>query len=322
MLYEPQVEQFGIALEPCGDALAGRASTDDADAAVFVYRIDGCCVVTSHRVLVRRDMPFFEQSVPGLCVCTLSRDSLALCPVAPPRRSRPHGNVAIFGDGAMKSDRSILRAGTRQDATSIMLLPRWFDRLDGRARHAARALMEEPGDTCIGDTAAALDRTMRALTPLFGGRLANLAMLHAHTGRAALTALGWYLERTRAEAAAGTREQRQLVRSVQCHVGINLDKPLSLDQLARDLLTSRTRLCAAFKQETGESLGAYIRRTRMERAAELLDNPRLDIAAIACAVGYPRTSSFTVAFEHAFGCSPTAFRARCGGALGRDRFCP
>ena len=87
-LYRPQIEQFGITLEEAGDALTGAVSDERARACVVVYRLKGLCVVTSHRIEVRSDMAFHERSVPGLCVCTLSADSLSLCPVAQPNRAQ------------------------------------------------------------------------------------------------------------------------------------------------------------------------------------------------------------------------------------------
>ena len=87
---------------------------------------------------------------------------------------------------------------------------------------------------------------------------------------------------------------------------MRMDEMLTLDELARALLTSRTRLCAVFRQETGESLGAYIRRSKMERARQLLERGGLSVSEVARGVGYPRVSSFTVAFERAFGMPPSA----------------
>ncbi len=110
----------------------------------------------------------------------------------------------------------------------------------------------------------------------------------------------------------GAGEQACLVRAAKRHIALNLHGTLTIDALARALLTSRSRLCAAFRAETGESVGSYVRRMRIERACELLLIPRLSVAAVARAVGYARTSSFTVAFERAQGCAPSVWRARRG----------
>lgn len=314
-LYQPQVEQFGVELKPLGDALVGTAHTAWADARVVVYLVGSSCLVTSHRVSVKRTMPFYEHGPVGLCVSTLSPDSLALCPVGQPARVRPAGNVAVFGGDAHAMERR-LYAGQRHDATSVTFLPEWFDRLDDRDRRAARELIDEPGSACTEEVAHAIDRTVSFVTPLFGGGVRSKSTVARGMTAAALMTIAWFEERTRAERAAGTRAQARLAREAARYVALHIDRPLSLDDIARDLLTSRTRLCAAFRQETGESLGAYVRREKMDRACRLLGTQGTSVAEVARAVGYERLSSFTVAFERAMGSSPSAWRASCGDARG------
>lgn len=346
-LYMPQIEQFGIELRRVGDALVGEVSSEQAVGAVCVYRIDGAGVVTSHRLHVRRDMPFYEHGLPGLVIGELSADSLALCPVDHPRGGAGGGpgagagagaaagargekdvagavgaadtvrgfgadgsaGVAVFGQD--RSERSyLLRAGSLQDAVSMTLLPEWMERWHGELGQAGRALMDGAGETCPDEVAAALGALMRATTPLFGGKLADGRAVVERMERATQLALAWHRERERAEAASGTLEQARLVRAVRRHVMQHLGEPLTIDGIAHDLLTSRSRLCEAFRAETGESLGAYIRRSRMERAARMLEADAASVGAVAKAVGYPRASSFVVAFEREFGCSPGAWRTR------------
>lgn len=153
-----------------------------------------------------------------------------------------------------------------------------------------------------------LDELYRPQIEQFGITLeeAGDALTGAVSDERARTAIAWFEERSRAERAAGTREQARLVRAAERLVAMRMDEMLTLDELARALLTSRTRLCAVFRQETGESLGAYIRRSKMERARQLLERGGLSVSEVARGVGYPRVSSFTVAFERAFGMPPSA----------------
>lgn len=292
----------------------GSVSDGRADAEVCVYPISGLGVVTSHKILVKRDLPFHERGMPGLCIGTLSRDSLALCPVSGALGAS--GGVAVFGQGIC--DRSYpLRAGSVQDAVSMTLLPEWLERLDDARCAVARELVEGVGETCPPEVSVVLDGSMRAVTPLFGGRIMGKGDVALQVARVLEVALEWHVERERAEEAAGTLAQARLVRAARHHVAQHLGEDLSLDALARDLLTSRSRLCAAFRQETGESLGAFVRRMRMERAAQLLEVPAMGVGQVARAVGYPRASSFVVAFEREYGISPGAWRAG-QGARERD----
>lgn len=306
-LYLPQIEQFRIPLVERGAALTGSASHEDADARVVVYRMGAFGVVTSHRIRVKRAMPFVERGVPGLCVTTLSADSLALCPVARPGRPRAAGNVAVFGQE--RYERSCpLRAGSVQDAVSVTLLPDWFRRWEGPSEAAALRLIETAAETCVNGPERSLDALLRSVTPLFGGALADERRLFRCVEKVAALTVAWYVERERAEAACGTLGQARLVRAARHLVLQHLQEDLSLARIAHDLLVSRTRLCEAFRRETGEGLGSYVKRARMERAEALLAVGAVPVAEVARAVGYGRTASFTVAFERAHGCSPSAWR--------------
>ena len=92
---------------------------------------------------------------------------------------------------------------------------------------------------------------------------------------------------------------------------------MGVNELAGDLYTSRSKLCAVFKAETGESLGAYIRGRRTERAKDLLGNSSLSVAQIAELLGFARQAAFTHAFKQTTGFSPSAWRAEQGLA-GRE----
>lgn len=308
-LYLPQVEQFGIELERRDADLVGSVSNERVDASVVVCPLGCAGAVVSHRIRVKRAIRFEERGVPGLCVSTLSADSLALCPVMQPGEPREAGNVAVFGQD--RYERSYpLRAGSVQNAVSITFLPTWFDAQGGTRAARARELIDTSGETCTGGTERALDGLLRSLSPLFGGSLPDKRRLSAGASAVATLAVEWYMERERAERATGTFEQARLARAA-CHLVMqHLDEDLSLDRIARDLLTSRSRLCAAFARETGEGLGSFVARTRMERAAALLEGDVLSVAEVGRAVGYKRASSFIVAFERRYGCSPGAWKAR------------
>ena len=71
---------------------------------------------------------------------------------------------------------------------------------------------------------------------------------------------------------------------------------------------SRSRPCSVLRAETGEALGAHIRRMRTERAKELLADGSLAVGAVARRLGYPSGSAFSHAFRQACGATPTAWR--------------
>ena len=65
------------------------------------------------------------------------------------------------------------------------------------------------------------------------------------------------------------------------------------------------RIFAALHQET---IGKYIKRLRLEKAAQYLKYSALPIAEIAYEVGFKERAAFNKAFKKKFRCSPTAFR--------------
>ena len=85
---------------------------------------------------------------------------------------------------------------------------------------------------------------------------------------------------------------------------------VGVNEVAERLYTSRSKLCATFKAQTGESLGAYIRRRRMERAQDLLTDSALTIAQVAERLGHPQQAAFAQAFKQYTGMTPTAWRSK------------
>ena len=72
---------------------------------------------------------------------------------------------------------------------------------------------------------------------------------------------------------------------------------------------SSSRLSHLFKTEVGTTVGKFRRACRLGKAKRMLaDTPQVAIKEIAYTVGYHHTSSFTRAFEHDVGESPTDYR--------------
>ena len=74
-----------------------------------------------------------------------------------------------------------------------------------------------------------------------------------------------------ARQAADTRVSITIAEEATAMIERTLDKGrrVGINEVAERLLHKPLKLCATFKAQTGESLGAYIRRRRMERAQDL-----------------------------------------------------
>src|SRR5262252_10707138 len=90
-----------------------------------------------------------------------------------------------------------------------------------------------------------------------------------------------------------------------------LDQPLDLASLAAVAHFSPYHFHRVFAAWTGETLGDYLRRRRVEQAASrLAAQPKLSVLQVALSVGFGSGEAFTRAFKAHFGCAPSVWRAR------------
>jgi YesN/AraC family two-component response regulator len=88
-----------------------------------------------------------------------------------------------------------------------------------------------------------------------------------------------------------------------------LDDPaLSLEALGKYLNMSRSQLHRKLKALTGESPGDFLRRFRLQRAAQLLRKSEYNISEIGYQVGFSTHAHFTKTFRDQFGCAPSEYR--------------
>jgi AraC family transcriptional regulator len=79
---------------------------------------------------------------------------------------------------------------------------------------------------------------------------------------------------------------------------------LRLDDVARALHVSTYHLCRLFKEETGMTLHAYLRKLRLRDALERVAGGKTDLGTLALELGFSSHSHFTTAFRKEFGLSP------------------
>jgi AraC-like DNA-binding protein len=87
-------------------------------------------------------------------------------------------------------------------------------------------------------------------------------------------------------------------------------EPWTVARLAAAVAMSRSAFAARFAQLVGEPPLQYLARWRMTRAARLLRDGQLSVAAVAEQVGYANPAAFTKAFARVQGVGPGAFRRR------------
>jgi AraC-like DNA-binding protein len=100
------------------------------------------------------------------------------------------------------------------------------------------------------------------------------------------------------------RLSRERVQKVIAILRENPAEPPPLEEIGRRVGCSHFYLSRIFTEEMGKTISACLRDLRMERAAGLLRQGRLNVTQVAMEVGYSSLSHFSAAFHEAFGCCP------------------
>ena len=91
-------------------------------------------------------------------------------------------------------------------------------------------------------------------------------------------------------------------------VETNINNPgFSVDHLCLELGINRSKLYSTVKEVSGMTLGHYILKLRLDKAAELLKNTDLTITETCYHIGIESPSYFSKAFKVQFGVSPSEF---------------
>ncbi len=88
----------------------------------------------------------------------------------------------------------------------------------------------------------------------------------------------------------------------------NLSEELSISKVEAVSHYSYRNINRIFQGLHGETIGKYVKRLRLEKAAQYLKYSEMGIRQIALEVGFEDRSVFSKAFKKRFKCSPQAFR--------------
>ncbi len=88
----------------------------------------------------------------------------------------------------------------------------------------------------------------------------------------------------------------------------NLSQPAKIEQIARSVHCSRTKLFADFKESTGMTPVDYWQRLRIEYAQQLLADSQMSITNIAFNCGFSTSQYFSSVFRKYSGYSPREYR--------------
>ena len=172
-----------------------------------------------------------------------------------------------------------------------------------RARVRPQALYVDQGDIVTGAGAAAgIDMCLHLIRREHGAALANsIARIlvtppHRDGGQQQFIA---------APLAGGDGDR---LAGVIAWARANLERPLSLDELAARALMSRRSFVRHFKAATGASPHAWLLGQRLSLAEELLETTSLPVEQVAERVGYRSAAVFREQFAARRGLAPRDYR--------------
>lgn len=115
---------------------------------------------------------------------------------------------------------------------------------------------------------------------------------------------------TVAEVASNPVDEKFL-NELMAVIDKNLDNSeLSVHLLAELLQMDKTSLYRKVKSLTGKTATAFIRHTRLKKAAQLLKQDNLNVSEVMYMVGYTHRSYFTRSFKELYGMVPSEYKAK------------
>lgn len=88
----------------------------------------------------------------------------------------------------------------------------------------------------------------------------------------------------------------------------NMDQPIRIEELAKSVGLSLSRLSHLFKQETGASVLEHLNRLRLQQAALLMEHMGRSATEAALDVGFYNYNHFAALFRKAYGISPRTYK--------------
>lgn len=118
-------------------------------------------------------------------------------------------------------------------------------------------------------------------------------------------------QREKVEQRDVADNDKQLMERIMQSVNKNLgDSEFSVEQLASDAGLSRSQLHRKMKELTGISPSEFIRNIRLEQAARLLRERKVNVSQVAYTLGFNTLGTFSKVFKQHFGQTPTEYIAQ------------
>jgi AraC-like DNA-binding protein len=105
-------------------------------------------------------------------------------------------------------------------------------------------------------------------------------------------------------------EDAQAVEKAKFYFRENLESPLEIKELMRQLPMSYSKFRKLFKEVTGEAPHQYHLNLRLDKARELLSTTNLNVTEVAYSLGFDSVFYFSKLFKNKQGVSPRSYRGK------------
>lgn len=99
-----------------------------------------------------------------------------------------------------------------------------------------------------------------------------------------------------------------IVDKIIAYLNENYDKPLSLKNIAAEVYLTPNYICNLFRKHVGKNIGDYLNEIRIEKAKELLKDPRYKLYEISNMVGFTDSRYFGSLFKKHMGIGLSEYR--------------
>jgi len=120
--------------------------------------------------------------------------------------------------------------------------------------------------------------------------------------------LAEYINIAKPEEVLVENRSNQKLNDVMVYINDNLDKNLSVEELAALVYMHPNHFIRFFKEKTGYTPARFINMKKMEKAKHLLENTELSIMEIMVQMGIEDASHFSKAFKTHYSMSPRKYR--------------
>lgn len=306
-LYEPQIDQLGLEVVHEEGYIKAETLRGWGHGRIVVQPLFRDCAAFMVEIHPDEEVRIRPKSVDHGCIARMSSDSASHLPASRRHASRRQDSFAAYSRTGAQRAFSIA-PGECYRTTSLCFTPSFLEQAGREHGCELAGLFEEMRALPQDELPFELVTLMSGLSDRQLGMPSSLMYYRAKLLEALAILDSHAKARGEARERQGEERQRLVVERAKTIVEQNLSQELTLEQIASRLFVSRSYLSAAFREETGTSIGAWAKELRMSRAKAMLSNPEHSIAYIARAVGFQRVGSLSKAFKASTGFTPSQWR--------------